>query len=47
MDSKEIAKITEQLKEQYPDVGIRSIEVNPENGSSTFYTFRQECKLLN
>jgi len=37
MDSKEIAKITEQLKEQYPDVGIRSIEVNPENGSSTFY----------
>lgn len=37
MDSKEIAKITEDLQSKYPDVGIRSIEVNAEKGTSTFY----------
>ena len=37
MDSKEIAKITEDLQKKYPDVGIRAIEVDPNKGTSTFY----------
>ena len=37
MDSKEIAKITEDLQKKYPDVGIRAIEVDPKKGTSTFY----------
>jgi hypothetical protein len=37
MDSKEIAKITNDLQTKYPDVGIKSIEVNSEKGTSTFY----------
>ena len=37
MDTKEIAKITAELQTKYPDVGIKSIEVNPDKGTSTFY----------
>jgi hypothetical protein len=37
MDSKEIAKITADLQKKYPDVGIKSIEVDPKSGKSTFY----------
>jgi len=37
MDSKEIAKITEDLQKRYPDVGIKSIEVDEKTGKSTFY----------
>ena len=33
----EIARITEELKDKYPDVGIRSIEVDSSKGTSTFY----------
>jgi len=37
MNTKDIATITAELQEKYPEVGIRSIEVNPETGTSTFY----------
>ena len=30
-------KITAELKTKFPDVGIKSIEVNEKTGQSTFY----------
>lgn len=37
MDSKEIAKITEDIKQKYPNAGIQKIEVDSGKGTSTFY----------
>jgi len=37
MKSKTINDITGIIKDKYPDVGIRSIEVNEKTGQSTFY----------
>lgn len=37
MDSKELVKITKDLKEKYPDAGIKSIEIDEKTGKSTFY----------
>ena len=36
MDSKELVKITKDLKEKYPDAGIKSIEIDEKTGKSTF-----------
>jgi len=36
MNSEKLEKITAELKEKYPDVGIESISVNDEAGTSTF-----------
>ena len=33
----DISKITAELKERYPDVGIQSIDVDEDSGKSTFY----------
>lgn len=33
----QLEKVTNTLKEKYPDIGIKSIEVNPNKGTSTFY----------
>lgn len=32
-----IKKVTEELKDKYPEVGIQSVEVNDKTGQSTFY----------
>ena len=37
MDSTKLNKITADLKEQYPDVGIQKIEVDNKTGKSTFF----------
>lgn len=37
MDNKQLKEITTDLKKKYPDVGIRSIEVDEKTGKSTFY----------
>lgn len=36
MNSDVVEKITADLKKKYPDVGIRSIEINDKSGTSTF-----------
>lgn len=37
MEQNQIQKITADLKEKYPDVGIRSVEIDEASGRSTFY----------
>jgi len=37
MDSEKLQKVTADLKEQYPDVGIQKIEVDEKSGKSTFF----------
>jgi hypothetical protein len=37
MDSTKLNKVTAELKEKYPDVGIQKIEVDEKNGRSTFF----------
>lgn len=37
MDSTQLQKITADLKEQYPEVGIHKIEVDEKSGKSTFF----------
>ncbi|MBV5346639.1 hypothetical protein JZU46_00180 [bacterium] len=37
MDKNTINKITSELKDRYPDAGIRSIEINESEGKSTFF----------
>ena len=37
MDDNTIKKVTATLRKEYPDVGIRNIEVNEKTGQSTFY----------
>lgn len=37
MDTKNLTKITADLKKKYPDVGIKSIEVDEKSGKSIFY----------
>jgi hypothetical protein len=37
MDSEKLQKITAKIKDQYPDVGIRKIEVDEATGKSTFF----------
>jgi hypothetical protein len=37
MDDNTIQKVTATLRKEYPDVGIRNIEVDAKNGKSTFY----------
>lgn len=37
MESNKLEQITSSIKEKYPDVGIRSIEVNENTGMSTFF----------
>jgi len=37
MDTKAIEKVTEELRDRYPEIGLQSIEVNEEKGTSTFY----------
>jgi len=36
MDSKKLEKLTSELKEKYPEIGIESISVNEDSGTSTF-----------
>jgi hypothetical protein len=36
MTKDELQKVTASIQDQYPDIGIRSIEVDPETGKSTF-----------
>jgi hypothetical protein len=37
MENKDLKKITADIKKQYPDAGIKSIEVDERSGKSTFY----------
>ena len=37
MDQKKLKKITSELKEKYPDVGIQKIEIDERSGRSSFY----------
>lgn len=37
MDSKKLNKVTAELKDKYPEVGIQKIEVDEEGGTSTFF----------
>lgn len=37
MEQELLSKVTEDLKEKYPDVGIRSIEVNDKTGKTSFF----------
>ena len=37
MESDTIRKVTATLQQEYPDIGIKSIEVNEKTGQSTFY----------
>lgn len=37
MQPNELLKLTSELKDKYPDAGIQSIEVDNENGKSTFF----------
>jgi len=37
MDSKQLQKITADMKEKYPQAGIRKIEINETTGKSTFF----------
>lgn len=37
MDSKQLQKVTANIQQQYPDIGIRKIEVDESNGKSTFF----------
>lgn len=37
MDSKQLQKVTKDLKKKYPDVGIQKIEIDESSGKSTFF----------
>ena len=37
MDSTKLNKVTAELKDKYPEVGIQKIEVDEKNGRSTFF----------
>ncbi len=37
MDSKQLQRVTNDLKKKYPDVGIQKIEVDESSGKSTFF----------